>query len=151
MKPTLSLIAFVITGSPFAQTKQVTTTDDALNLKEKYSVLKSDPNVKQGPYVLYSLRGGKLLCKSFYKNDQKDSIWTSYDYQRNVEIVYDYGNKRLIDYKKSRCDNSKNDVYAVINGIDTIPKKLDQPPIYLDGDGKRLAIVVMKTGYPGKS
>jgi protein TonB len=148
VKLILSLISIVFTGSLFAQTKQVTKYDQALSLTESYDVLASDTNVKQGEYALVS---NKFLCKGFYKNNQKDSIWTSYDYNHDVQVVYDYTHRKLIDYKKSHWDNSKDGVYAVINGSDTTRIKLDQPPIYLDGDGKRLWITMMKTRYPAKA
>ena len=145
MKLTLSLIAITIAGSAFAQTEQITKYDQTLSLEERYDVLKSDTSIRQGEYELVS---SKLLRKGFYKNNKKDSIWTSYNYNREPQVVYDYTNNKLIDYKQSHWDNSKNGKYAVINGTDTAKKKLDQPPIYLDGDGKRLSIVVNKTRYP---
>ncbi|MDO3626677.1 energy transducer TonB [Mucilaginibacter sp. BT774] len=148
MKLILSLITITLTGSLFAQTKQITKYDDVLSLKERYDVLESDTNIRQGEYALIS---SKLLRKGFYKNNQKDSVWTSYDYNRDIQIVYDYTHKKLIDYKKSRWDNSKNGEYDIINGTDTTKRKLDQPPIYLDGDGKRLAIVIIKTRYPAEA
>jgi TonB family protein len=148
MKLPLSLIAIVVTGNLFAQTKQVTKYNQVLSLKERYDVLKSDTSIRQGEYALLS---SKLLRKGFYKNNQKDSIWTSYNYEREAQVIYDYTNKKLIDYKKSRWDNSKNDEYAVINGTDTTKMKLDRPPIDLDGDGKRIAIAIMKTRYPAEA
>jgi len=148
MKLILSLIAIAITGSLFAQTKQITKYDEVLSLKERYDVLQSDTTVRQGEYSLVS---SKLLRKGFYKNNRKDSIWTSYNYDREPQVIYDYTHMKLIDYKQSHWDNSKNGKYAVISGTDTTKKKLDQPPIYLDGDGKRLAIVIMKTRYPAEA
>jgi TonB family protein len=145
MKITLSLIGFIITGSLFAQTKQMSKYDQTSYLTERYEVLMSDTNTRQGEY---SLVGSKLLRKGFYKNNQKDSVWTSYNYQREPQIVYDYTNKKLIDYKQSHWDNSKDGKYYVINGSDTTKKELDQPPIYLDGDGKRLSIMIDKVRYP---
>ncbi|HTD41717.1 MAG TPA: energy transducer TonB, partial [Mucilaginibacter sp.] len=147
----LSLIAIAITGSLSAQTKQVTTTDDDLNLKEKYSVLKSDPNIKQGAYALYSLRGSRLIRDGFYKNNQKDSVWNSYNYKGEVQVRYDYTGKKLIDYKKAIWDNSEDGEYDVIIGTDTTKKKLDQPPVFLDGDGKIQQIAGSKTRYPAKA
>jgi len=148
MKLILSLIAITIAGNLFAQTRQVTKYDEVLPLKERYDILKSDTSVRQGKYALLS---SKLLRKGFYKNNQKDSIWTTYDYYGDVQIIYDYTNRKLISYKKSRWDNSKDGEYAVINGTDTTKRKLDQPPIYLDGDGKRLSIAITKTRYPAEA
>ena len=146
MKLILSLFAIVITGSLFAQTKQITKFDHVLSLKERYDVLISDTNIRQGEYALLS---SKLIRKGYYKNNRRDSIWTSYNYAREPQVVYDYTNMKLIDYKQSSWDNSKNGKYAVITGTDTTKKKLDQPPIYLDGDGKILEVAVINMRYPG--
>lgn len=146
MKLTLSLIAIVITGSLFAQTKQITKFDQVSSLNERYDVLLSDTNIRDGEYALLS---SKLIRKGYYKNNRRDSIWTSYTYNREPQVIYDYTNMKLIDYKQSHWDNSKNGKYAVINGTDTTRKKLDQPPIYLDGDEKISQVAVINTRYPG--
>lgn len=151
MKLILSLIAIVITGSLFAQTKKVTRNDQTLGLKEKFSVLESDTNIRQGAYAVYPIRGSRLIRKGFYKNNQKDSIWTSYTYQGEAQVVYDYTNRKLVDYKRTVWDFSKNDEYYVIIGTDTTKTKLDQPPIYLEGDGKIIQVAVMKTRYPAEA
>lgn len=151
MKITLSLIAIAITGSVFAQTKQVTRTNDTLHLKEKYSVLKYDPNIKQGPYSLYSLHGSRLIRDGFYKNNQKDSVWNSYNEKEEVQVVYNYTTKKLIDYKTATWDNSENGEYNIIIGTDTTKTKLDQPPVFLDGDGELFQVAAMNTRYPSKA
>ncbi|MGZ3811256.1 MAG: energy transducer TonB [Mucilaginibacter sp.] len=150
MKIALSLIGIAITGSLFAQTKQVTKTDQVSSIKERYDVLLSDTNIRQGDYALLS-RSGKLIRKGFYKNNQKDSIWTSYDYAREPQVIYDYTKKKLVLYKKSIWDNNKTDEYDVISGTDTVKMKLDQPPVYLNGDGELFNVAVMKTRYPARA
>jgi protein TonB len=148
MKLILSLIAIAITGSLFAQTKQVTKYDQALSLKERYDVLIADTSIRQGDYALIASR---IIRKGYYKNNQKDSIWVSYNYNGDAQVTYDYTHKKLIDYKQSVWDNSKNGKYYVITGTDTTEIKLDQPPIFLNGDGEILNISVTKTRYPAKA
>lgn len=54
--------------------------------REEYSVLKSDPKIKQGLYRKYE--GGaleKLTEEGYYTNGQKDSLWTEYSrWERNT-------------------------------------------------------------------
>ena len=159
MKLPLSLIAIIISGDLYAQTTRVTNEDKSLGIKEKYSVLKSDKQIKEGKYAVYTIFNDQLICEGSYKNNLKDSIWNYYNYQHRLaefgryengekvgvwnaydskgglQVQYDYTNKKLLVYNRPKSD-SANRQYYVVNGNDTIKTFLGRPPIFLDGGGK---------------
>ena len=159
MKLILSLIAITISANLFAQTKEITNWDSYLGIKEKYHVLESDKNIKEGAYTAYTISDDKLICKGYYKNNLKDSIWNyysrlnklaefgkylngekvgvwnAYDSNDDLEVQFDYTNKKLLTYNRSKSDTA-NRQYYVINGNDTLKTFLSRPPIFLDGEGK---------------
>jgi len=159
MKLPLSLIAIIISGHLFAQTQKVTNEDKSLGIKEKYYVLKSDKNIKEGAYAAYAIFGDQLVCEGSYKNNLKDSIWNYYNYQHKLvefgkyekgekagiwnvfdskgglEVQYDYTNKNLLVYNLPKPDRVSKQ-YCVINGNDTVRTFLGRPPIFLESGGK---------------
>lgn len=161
MKISLSLIAIIISGNVFAQTTRVTNEDKSLGIKEKYYVLKSDKNIKEGAYAAYTIFGDQLVCEGFYKNNLKDSIWNYYNFQHKLagfgkysngekvgvwnafdskgglQVQYDYTNKKLLVYNPAKSD-SVNRQYYVISGKDTVKTFLGRPPIFLDGDARSM-------------
>jgi TonB family protein len=162
MKLSLSLIiTTIISGNLFAQTTRVTNEDKSLGIREKYYVLKSDKNIKEGAYAEYAILGDQLVCEGSYKNNLRDSIWNYYNYQHKLaefgkfengekigvwnvfdskgglQVQYDYTNKKLLAYNRPKSD-SANRQYYVINGNDTIKTFLGRPPIFLDGGVKYL-------------
>src|ERR1700749_4411461 len=171
MKITLSLLAIIISMSLFDQTKRVTNEDKSLGIKEKYDVLKSDKTVKEGAYAAYTIFGNQLLCEGFYKNNLKDSIWNYYnfqnrlaefgkyangakvgvwnafDYKGGLQIQFDYTNKKLLVYNRTKAD-SANRKYYVIHGTDTVKTFLGRPPIFLDGEARSMRQLVTGIHYP---
>ncbi|NND05944.1 MAG: hypothetical protein HKN87_06155 [Saprospiraceae bacterium] len=54
---------------------------------ESYQVLKSNPAIRYGIYQQRN-RKGEILIEGFFKNNQKDSIWTLYDQRGRVTEVH---------------------------------------------------------------
>jgi len=150
--PCLALMA----SQCFAQaTTKVT--KDSLVYREKYSVLKSNPKIKEGEYALTLAASTKILTTGFYKNNKKDGLWHDYDFKDFVvsEGRYEDGKKvgewkyfgemwkltNSYDFTTHQLtfhDPTKQDsinVYKVVRGPhDTISTKLDYGPIYLSGE-----------------
>ena len=122
---------------------------------EDYYVLKSDPNIKHGRYRVYGYKKA-LLVNGYYKNGEKDSLWTTYYWGGKVmETKGSYSHGKLIgtwDYytydgkldQQYNYDSSKvvfarvkeedaNKKVRVISGADTVVEKLDRVPIYIGG------------------
>ncbi|MBS1527926.1 MAG: energy transducer TonB [Bacteroidetes bacterium] len=147
----LSLLVISLTwGHVFAQTVKVTRDIRAKGIKEKYYVLKSDTGIKDGPYAAYARYRGTLLCEGFYKNNVRDSIWSSYNYNGKLQVRYDYTHKKLLAYEAPENFN-KTSQYNVINGTDTLKTTLEQPPILMDGNGKLIQLFVSSLRYPAEA
>jgi TonB family protein len=150
MKIALSLSAILISGNLFSQTVKITNDVREKGIKEKFYVLKSDNNIKEGPYASYSRYRGQLLCEGFYKNNIRDGIWIGYNYDGQQQVKYDYIHKKLLAFNPPKyiADIQK---YAVINGSDTLKTTLDQPPIFVDGNNKIIQLYVSNIRYPAKA
>ncbi|HMG16982.1 MAG TPA: TonB family protein [Saprospiraceae bacterium] len=123
---------------------------------EVYYVLREDPTLRQGPYQKMG-KSYDLLVSGFYKNNLRDSIWTFYtglgrqastqgkylkdqriglwetfDYNGLLTQQYDYTNKKLLFNKFNAKDQERT--YKIAQGIDTVYKKLDRPPVYIGND-----------------
>jgi len=153
----------------FAQkTKQVVSDNLSRNTREIYSVLKADNETLEGPYKTYTLSKNDLLQEGFYHRDQKDSlwryytnkgvllegsyktnekigIWSAYDAQHQLQVKYDYTNKKLLFFNQQPGDST---IYSVINGSDTAQVVLERPPVYLNGNTWLLRAIARATVYP---
>lgn len=175
MKLPLLLITFLFCGKLFAQTTRVTREDNDRGIKEKYYVLKSDKQTREGKYEAYSLFGDRLLYDGYYKNGLPDSSWRYYsyggkivcqgkyisgkrtgmwyasNYQGEAEVQYDYTESKLVFYKSTHKSSDTAVKRNVINGTDTIKAVLDRDPIYLDGSGKMGIPIMTSMHYPIKA
>lgn len=143
----------VLTGHA-QDTKKVT--KDSLSYREKYEVLKTNPNIKQGKYTLSVRSSGKILTTGFYRNNLKDGVWHEYNLKDYVIVEGQYTNGRktgewkyygklwklmnTFDFDSNRLtfhqpthDDSVH-VYRVLQGRDTTSTLMDRPPIYLGSD-----------------
>ncbi|WP_439695156.1 energy transducer TonB [Mucilaginibacter sp. AW1-7] len=151
------LFVFLLSLRSPAQTKQIIKVDDKHNVLEKYFVLDSNEQIRSGKYEKYAAFNNRLICDGYYQNNVKDSIWTYYSYRGAValtgfyknnerfgfwsafngndelQVKYDYTNKKLRYYKLSHQD-SLGQNYRVIRGTDTLKVKLDRPIVFLDGE-----------------
>jgi hypothetical protein len=59
------------------------------SLVEKFYVLKSDPEIKQGPYMAL-LNHKRLIARGNYKNGKKTGIWQFYDSAGRLNEKYNY-------------------------------------------------------------
>lgn len=153
-KISLIFCALCITSAVLAQTKTIT--KDTLNYREKFEVLKSNPNTRQGKYTLSVRSSAKILTTGFYKTNQKDSIWREYNAKDYVIAEGHYKNGRKVGdwsyygklwklankynfstgqltYHKPTPDDSSH-VYRILKGRDTISTLLERAPIYLSSD-----------------
>jgi len=169
MKNTILILWALLPITAFCQdTKLVKTTDKKKSITEEYHVLASDKATRQGAYVKYDITGAHILEKGFYKNGEKDSLWTDYQFPgtdvvtegvfkmgkrigmwtfyRNkdtVEQIYNFSEHKMLFYFK---DNSRK--YAVINGKDTADAQLTKPPMYIGGRNLINLLVNENLQYP---
>jgi TonB family protein len=172
MKAQLFLISLLWSSNVLAQTKQITKVNDTLRIIEKYSVLKSNSDIKEGPYEAYSEKyRDKRICTGFYKNNLKDSLWVLFsvmgkptamgyykqgvktgvweakDMRGETEIKYDFTKNQLLDFHYTKLNAAENE-FAVIKGSDTTITKLDRPPVFLDGEGFMGSTIALSLNMP---
>jgi len=169
--PLVFIVLLALTQAAFSQRKKVVQNEAGLyNLIEQYQVLSKEPSIRQGYYQLRLKYDGRIIVKGYYKNNQKDSVWTYYDYKhrkpsqegryRNDKKVgiwnfydfggklvdsYDYDQHRLLQHLLTKMDSAQ---YLVITGRDTVKMKLTSPPVYLGGAGIMLLRPIQLMRYP---
>ncbi|WP_295790583.1 energy transducer TonB [Mucilaginibacter sp.] len=155
-----------------AQTTRKIVDNEDLNIREKYYVLKTDKQTKQGKYQAFSLFGDRLICEGYYKNNLKDSLWTFYSLREKpietglykdgektgiwkglnadgtVNVEYDFTNNNLMYFQPNKADTGK---FKVISGADTTKRYVDRPPIYLDGVERFWAVMITGMRYPASA
>lgn len=148
----LALIVILILGRVIQTYSQdfelLTKQTENPNSTEKYSVLKSDENVKQG---LYEKRqsDNRLVFKGYYSKNKKDSLWVSYasngidtasirrytegnpsglwtiyDDQCRVKYKFDYSKYDVVEYNWYEISNELpifNDTIWTVSNIDSPP------------------------------
>lgn len=148
-------------------------TKDSLDYREKYEVLKSNPQIKQGEYRLSAISTGKLLTTGFYKNNLKDGKWHEYNdngyaivegaYKEGKKVgdwsyfgklwvvlnKYNFDTHRLIYHKGVKADSTT--FYKAIRGKDTISTLMQRPPIYLGGNDLITRTLRYNLRYPAKA
>lgn len=133
---------------------------------EEYYVLKKDKNVRHGSYQKFGFKNS-LLISGFYKNNTKDSLWTSYFrgdnkvksqgsylndkrigiwefYNHKSELVqkYDFDRDSLIYF----TPEEKEFEIVTENGI--VKTKLDSPPLFIGGVGEASESIFENLEYP---
>jgi hypothetical protein len=142
MKLPLLLITVLVPAALFAQTTRRTNEDP--DGREVFYVLKSNKTIKEGPYSQYTHYRNRLTREGFYKNNLKDSlltyysfapqnklsssgnykadrrvgIWSFYSYKGDLNLQYDYTEKKAVFIKVNSRDSSAK--FNVVKGADTI-------------------------------
>jgi protein TonB len=105
----LFILSLLVLNSQAQDTKKVTKKHKAPTYIEEYYVLKSDKSIRHGEYkkIDYS---GKVVALGFYKNNEKDSVWTYSFWTTNIvssEGNYKQGKKTGIWFEYYRISESK--------------------------------------------
>lgn len=114
--------------------------------QETYYVLKTDQSIRHGNYQKKSYNG-KLEIEGYYKEGVKDSIWSFYDYNGELQQKYNYTTNQLVFWKK----DDVNTKFNVIKETDTLETNLERPPIYIGGDVMMFEYLNKNLSYPNKA
>jgi TonB family protein len=103
------LICFVIKLSTIsAQDQKKVTKNPYRDMTEQYYVLKENPKIKNGSYVLKI--NGIVYQEGFFKNNQRAGQWKIYKANNILDFIYDYDNRKIIfsnnDYYPNAQDSS---------------------------------------------
>ncbi len=169
-KAVILLFALFIPCLGFSQQTKKVTKEEKYKPKEVYYVLKSDTSVKQGSYKVYDYYNKNLILEGYYKNNLKDSTWTTYkrnkkivstgtyqedqrngewsyyNHQGELEQIYNFTKKELV-FIKNR-ENYLNNEIKVLEGADTVLKVVDQSPIYIGGQSSINNYLMKSVNYP---
>jgi len=99
---------------------------------EQYYVLKSNKEVKNGPYKLTI---NNIVCQmGYYKNNERTGMWQIFKAKNAIEFKYNYDTKQLIELDKG----------YFMNPNDTTSRA----PVYLGGSIYLLFTVANNTKHP---
>jgi len=138
---------------------------------ETWYVLKTDPEVKDGPYK--KAYNGKVILTGFYTHGQKDSVWEDYasnmfkrtlvtrkkytqgkmtgkweifNWKGEPEYTYDFNNG-VLTYPENHKADTTTFFYMTATG-DWVRTSLDKNPIPLYGSGEWLSYLNRSFRYP---
>src|SRR6185312_6759070 len=104
MKHVFLTSLILVSASLHAQNTKKTIKDKQKNLLTECYVLKSNTDIKEGPYTEKALQSGVVMCEGFYKNNMKDSVWTYYGHRYDPVIQQSV---KFIDSKGSYKNDNK--------------------------------------------
>jgi TonB family protein len=144
MKNKLSLILLLLVSNVLygQKVKQVI---DKSN-REVYFVLKKDQTIKHGEFIKLYPNKNNVLMAGYYKNGEKDSIWTFFDASGEIIQKYNYSNKKLVFLRDSNKVTETK--YKLINGTDNPLVTLDRQPVFLGGDDYLFILLAQIIQYP---
>ena len=144
MKKKLSLILLLLVSNVLygQKVKQVI---DKSN-REVYFVLKKDQTIKHGEFIKLYPNKNNVLMAGYYKNGEKDSIWTFFDASGEIIQKYNYSNKKLVFLRDSNKVTETK--YKLINGTDNPLVTLDRQPVFLGGDDYLFILLAQIIQYP---
>jgi periplasmic protein TonB len=146
MKKSLFLLLMLVPLLLSAQKLKKVKTDT-----ERFTVLKSNNSIKQGLYRRYwdkktvveegfyrngqkdsiwttfNIWNGSVISRGYYKGGEKAGIWEYYSSKDELEYKYDYSTKTVTFCKTDTI------TYRILIGPDTLRTKLDCPPLYIGG------------------
>lgn len=143
---TLSLVALLPWMFSTAQSQETKTVsekrkNDYFTVIEKYAVLKTDPEIKHGPYTAsisaYSEKGQ-------YEQGTKAGVWEAYNRGKLVQ-KYDFKTQTFL----------QDEVHKMIASVHQLDeqgktvKDLGSVGVYLGGDAKIGSVLVHSVRYPG--
>ena len=114
--------------------------------REVYFVLKKDQTIKHGEFVKLYPNKNNVLMAGYYKNGEKDSIWTFFDASGEIIQKYNYSNKKLVFLRDSNKVTETK--YKLINGTDNPLVTLDRQPVFLGGDDYLFILLAQIIQYP---
>jgi len=148
-------------------TKKTLTSNPFTEEIEEYQVLKSNKNIKHGTYT--RLVNDKVVETGFYKDNQKDSVWTKffpqtgaireqgnyqnnqrvgawsfYNFKKQKEQVYDFTARRLVE----TIEDSSAKIGWVIMGADTIQTNIEFVATLIGGSSAFAEILTKNIRYP---
>lgn len=157
----------VASAQELKKVKNTITSNPFTTEQEEYYVFKSDKKIKHGPYQRWI--NNKLIETGSYKNNLKDSVWTSiYSYTGTIkeqgtysnnertgiwqfnnsnnqsEYAYDFTNHRLISVNEATVSKTA----WVVTATDTTQTAVDHAALYMGGTTALGDVLVRNIRFP---
>lgn len=135
----------VICLSLSAQEKTVrrSSANSKRGIKEIFYVLKSNKKMKHGEYRMLTT-SGKLKAKGQYENGKKAGPWAFYDYEGDIEQIYDYSTG-VLDFN---AEDDEPTQYFLDEGSGYKEFKPDRPPVFISGGSNMFFATGSQLKYP---
>lgn len=178
----LTLIAILILGRAMQTYSQnielITKLTKNQNTTEKYLVLKSDENIKQGLYekrrydnslaikgyysknkkdsiwIFYASNGIDTTSIGCYTDDKPNGIWTIFEDQCRVRYKFDYSKYDVVVYNWYETPNKfpiLNNTMWTVSDIDSPPLIIGiENPFKLISGSLRYPVIAMENGISGR-
>lgn len=133
-------LMFSTAQSQETKTVSVKRKNDFFTISEKYAALKTDPNIKHGPY---SASISSYSEKGQFEQGIKTGVWEAYDGSKLVQ-KYDFETHTFL----------QDDVHKMISSVQQLDetgqtvKDLNGVGVYLGGDAKIISVLVRSVRYP---
>ncbi|TGE27330.1 energy transducer TonB [Hymenobacter metallicola] len=142
---TAGLLVLALPVCSFGQeTKKVTKYSQSPISNEVYYVLKSDKNVKHGPYALYRGQQLKLATEGYYSQGRKDSIWTSYGW-----------NSTTVTAKGAYANDQRTGIWEFFTSKGELEQKYDytqrQMLFIRPGKNKSMSVTLLQPTATGQT
>jgi hypothetical protein len=95
-----------------------------------YYVLKNDKKIKHGAYTSYDTNK-KTIVTGFYKNNEPDSVWSTYNANGNLYFTYDYKTKSVEIFEDKPWDGKQKFFLKKTNDSSTVT--ISRLPLYIGG------------------
>lgn len=140
--------------------------------RDDFSVLKKDKDIKHGPFKSTWVNGNRRE-KGFYKNGEKDSIWTYFNefktilqsrgeykagvrvglweyFDNNGALLQEYNHStKLLSYNTATDTTIRHSIQIEDSILTDI--RLQRSPIYLGGNQLRTRVIQDEISYPIKA
>ena len=100
-----------------AQNLKKVTRNPYRNTQEQFQVLKENPKIKEGSYLLKI--DGIVYQEGSFKNNQRSGVWKIYKAKNVIDFTYDYDNQQIVFFNKDYFPNPQD--------------SLSRGPVYLGG------------------
>jgi periplasmic protein TonB len=110
-----------------------------------YYVLKSNKKIKHGEY-LSSDFNNKPIVKGFYKNNEPDSVWSTYSAAGALLFTYNYNSKILELLEEEPIDNTVK--YYLKRPVNSPKVDINHLPLYIGGNRSISKHISNNLNYP---
>lgn len=143
MKHIALLFSLLLSLSAMSQSVK-TVKNKSRYLLEEYAVRTDNDTIRTGTYRKYFRDGNKLLEEGQYDNNRRVGVWSFYNSEGQIELLYNYSNNKILSHNRVLKDS----VGIVQRADSNVAIRFNQPPIYLASSYQVLGILLRESRFP---